>query len=184
MKLIDCRLMKINDFSIKRGTQPICALFYILDGSFSLTYDGYTRTVGKNELVAFPDNMEFERHMISPITLYNLRLVDEEHIMPRGVIKQTDHVRLITTMSYLSRLTNDNRELTEHYLKDIFMQIQTESLLTSTPHDDIVSASEEYFQNNLSRRILFQRCAHISVYLQRVSYATSSKIWIARQCVG
>ncbi len=164
MRFIDCRLMKIEDFSIKRGTQPTCALFYILDGSFSLTCDGCTRTVGKNELVSFPDNMEFERRMLSPITFYNVRLIDKEHILPRGVIKHTDHIRLIATLSYMSRLTKNDRELVEHYLKDIFIQIKTEQRLNAEPYDSIVSASEEYFEKNLSKKItLSEVCSHIGI---------------------
>ena len=161
MRLTDCRLMKANSFAIERGVHPTDALFYILEGSFSLYAEGRRYTVKENDAVFFPSDMEFERYMISPITFYNVRIEDGEG-MPRGVVTPQNTLRMISTLSYMTQLTpvkEECQELLDHLLEDIFAQLRVERMLENKRVDPIVQATLEYFERNLQGKLELARVA-------------------------
>lgn len=160
MRFIDCRLMEIPCFGIECGRQPISAIFYILKGSFTLRIDSCTVTVGPNDMVFFPSDMEFERHMIEPITFYNIRVDDYDSDL-RGVVRPMNRIRLLNTLSYMTGLSTlgGSKALSDHYLRDIFVQLRTEEVLESHKDDGVVAKSIEYFEKNLASKISLEDVA-------------------------
>lgn len=155
MKLIDCRYVTVNRFVAEHGCQPTNALFYVTGGSFSLCIGEQTEIITENDLVAFPEDMEFERHIITPVTFYYVRFEGGENI-PRGRVKITNHMRLITSLEYLVTLTqrpDGKRELKDYYLNDIFIQMRTERSIEKNLRDEVVSGAIRFFENNLSEKI-------------------------------
>ena len=155
MKLIDCRLTRASYFGMEHGYQPTNAMFYILEGSFSLYAEGQRSIVRENDLVCFPADMEFERHMISPILFYNVRLEDAEG-MPRGVVTPQNTTRMLSTLSYMTHLTPMNgscqAEL-DHLLEDIFVQLRIERTAEVNDPDPVVGAAITYFEDNLTKKL-------------------------------
>lgn len=180
MKLIDCRLMEIKDFEIVHGFHPTNALFYITNGSFSLVVDGKELIISKGDLVSFPDNMEFERRMIEPITLYNVRYVRDGDIF-RGKADVQNHTRLLTTLSYMAELSQTpdaDEELMDYYLGDIFMQLKTEQALKSPLYDGIVADAVKLFERRLDRKLSIDEVA------EEIGISVSGLIGHFKQTLG
>lgn len=155
MKLIDCRHVTINNFVAESGFQPTNAIFFVTGGSFSLCIGEQTEIITENDLVFFPEDMEFERHIISPVTFYYVRFEGGENI-PRGRVKVINLMRLITTLEYLVTLTqrpDGKRELKDYYLSDIFMQLRIERSIEKNLRDEVVSGAIRFFERHLSEKI-------------------------------
>ncbi len=180
MKLIDCRLMEIKSFSIERGFQPTDAIFYILEGSFSLEAEGQKHIIKKGDFTSFPADMEFERHMITPLKLYNIRY-EQDGTVPRGKVKIKDHNRLLSTLSYMTKLSLDpdgDQKLKDYYLGDIFMQIKTEELLESLSFDSVVNDTVAFLEHNLEKKL------SISEIARSVGVSVSGLIGHFRKSIG
>ena len=163
MKLIDCQTLTISVFGKEEGYQPTDALFYVTDGSFFLETEEGAYTVTENSLVAFPHNMFFKRRVLSPLTFYYVKL-EEMKNMPRGFIPIKNHARLLSTLSYMKKAAayaNDAHDLANHYLKDIFAQIELEALGTYSVDDKIVARAISYFSENISQKITLSHLTKI-----------------------
>ena len=114
-----------------------------------------TEIITENDLVFFTEDMEFERRIISPVTFYYVRFEGGEDI-PRGRVKITNHLRLVSSLEYLLTLTgrpDGKRELKNYYLNDIFMQIKTERSIEKNLRDDVVAGAIRYFELNICKKI-------------------------------
>lgn len=154
-KLIDCRLVTLDSFATEHGFQPTDAMFYVVGGSFLLCIGEQTEIITENDLVILPAGMEFERHMIAPVTLYHIRFEDSVEL-PRGRVKVANHTRLLATLAYLTELTSrpdGRREYKDYYLGDIFMQIKTERSMEKKQNDSVVAGAIQYFEANLNKKI-------------------------------
>lgn len=161
MTLISSRIMMLDHFVICKGRQPINSLFYILEGSFFLTVDGKKKLVSSGNLVSFPNNMDFEREMISPILFYNVQISDNFDL-PRGYVHVEDHNRLVSSLEYMTKLSSRNdvsKELINHYLNDIFIQLKLEVMQSQSIDNSIVKKAIEYFEYNLARKISLSEVA-------------------------
>lgn len=155
MKLLSSRLITLDHFSITEGTQPMNAFFYIINGAFELTVDGKTRKISKNELVFFPNDMEFKRYMTSPLTFYNVQVSDGKQL-PRGYVKVKNHARLLSTLEFLTELSarpDSKQRMKDHYLQDVLMQLEMEKISAEKLDDPITLKAIEFMENHLSKKI-------------------------------
>lgn len=155
MSFISSRIMTLTYFEIEHGYQPIDAFFYILEGSFLLKTEDDVRIIEKNNLVFFPRDMEFERKMISPITFYNVQ-ADSSENFSRGYTAVKDHMRLKSTLETLTRLyslPDSDKEIENHYLEDVFIQLRAERLFHKETYDRCTASAIEYMESNMAKKL-------------------------------
>lgn len=165
MKLFDCRRVTKQSFITERGFQPINSLFCILEGEFTYTADGKSTRAGKGDVLLFPDNVYFERRMLSPMTFYYARFSLSEDDPPYTQILRAEcRDRLLedfVMMERLSNLLSPSAVLADHYLADIFASLATERLAESEERDPIVGRALLYFREQLSAPISLAETARI-----------------------
>lgn len=153
MELVDSKILNINRFGTEVGCQLSDAIFFVLDGSFSLKADGREEIVSKNEIAFFPKDMFFERYILSSLSFYYVKITGNDDL-PKGKIPLGNPMRILSTMSLLHTCTqNGDRELSNHFLKDIFKQIEAEKRHTNSHLDRITSETVQYFKENLNKKI-------------------------------
>ena len=130
VKLIDCKILQMDRFGVEYGYQPTDALFYVLEGSFSLTIDGETKIVTKNDLVAFPHTMIFERHILSSLKFYFIKL-EYPGEMPWGIVPIDNRMRLLSSLTFMVEMfrTKNNLSMAEYFLQDVFVSLLQISLI-------------------------------------------------------
>jgi AraC-like DNA-binding protein len=153
MHLRDSKLLNIEQFGVEAGCQAADALFFIVDGSFTLTIDGKTELITKNSLVCFPSDMYFERRVVSPLLFYYVKLMGGDPL-PQGRIALDNPLRLLSTFHLLhGAAQNGAYELADHFLKDVFMQIEAEKICTKKSYDPITNDVIRYFQKHIKEKI-------------------------------
>ena len=161
-ELIDCRRVEKTGFKMRSGFQPTNSLFFILKGEMAYMMGGERESAGENELVCFPDNVYFEREMLSPLTFFYLRFENKNRYdLPFGKIYIENKMRLISSFEYLAK-TNDEK-LKRHYLDDIFIQIETDKIVGEKKADDIVVRTEKFFKEHIKDKICIRDAADVSV---------------------
>lgn len=172
--------MKFTKFAIEHGFQPTDALFYIVQGSFTLTIDGEECVVSKNNIVSFPSNMEFKRKILEPLTLYNVRYVRDREVFG-GKLEVKNHTRILSTLSYmisLSQLPCADESITQHYLEDIFLQLKTEQMLKLPLCDSIVADAISCFECSLDKKI------YINDIAESIGVSVSGLMWHFNKALG
>ena len=153
MRLVASNYLNIKEFGTVEGCQLADALFFVLDGSFELTVRGKKTSVGKNELVSFPENMFFERHITSPLSFYYVKL-EGYNKMPEGKVALDNPIRALSSFNLLhSAYQNGKIQLANHFLKDIFMQIEAENSICSVSYDKITESAIVFLRENLKSKI-------------------------------
>lgn len=153
MHLRDSKLLNIEEFGVEAGCQSADTIFFVVEGSFTLTLDGKTELITKNELVCFPNDMYFERHVISPLLFYYVKLAGNE-TLPRGKVALEHPLRALSTFHLLhSAVQNGAYDLANHFLKDIFAQIEAEKICGSKSYDSITNDVIRYFKTHIKEKI-------------------------------
>ena len=162
MELEDSKLMNLNRFGTEEGYQYSDSLFFVTDGSFTLKINGNEEVISKNELVFFPGDMFFERRIRSTLSFYYIKITGECGL-PGGRVYVDNPVRMLSTLNllHLSNAAGD-RELANHFLKDVFRQIEAEQKYTVCCSDRITEGVLKYFKENLKRKITL---ADLTAYL-------------------
>lgn len=159
----DCRYLSMDKFQMNSGFQPKNSLMYIVKGKISYCMDKKSETSGKDELVCFPDDIYFEREILEPVSFYYIRFENPEKcILPVGKVSVKDRSRLLSTLNYMHKLQmmpEDNSELKNYYLNDIFVQIKADELMTNGNNDDVVKKASEFFKDNLDKKISLEDTA-------------------------
>lgn len=164
MRLISSRLMRLTCFEIENGRQPMNAFFYILEGSFYFSANGVEKIIGKNDLVFFPNDMDFKRKIITPITFYNVQTTDSIGF-PRGYVEVKNHMRLKSTLELLTELSahpHEDSSIEQHFLEDVFVQLSSEKLFNNELYDGCVSQAIRFMEKNLSSKISIKDIARHS----------------------
>lgn len=153
MQLRDSKLLNIEQFGVEVGCQSADALFFVVDGSFTLKINGETELITKNELVCFPSDMYFERHIVDPLLFYYVKLTVSSSL-PHGKVILENPIRTLSTFNLLhSALQNGSYDLANHFLKDVFMQIEAEKIYSSKSYDRITNDVIRYFKENIKKKI-------------------------------
>ena len=164
MRLVASNYLNIKEFGTVKGCQLADALFFVLEGNFELIVKGRKTVVGKNELVSFPENMYFERHVKTPLSFYYVKL-EGYGTMPEGKVALDNPIRALSSFNLLhSAYQNGNNRLANHFLKDIFMQIEAENSICSVSHDKITESAITFFRENLNSKITLSKItSHLGI---------------------
>lgn len=179
MELLHCRVSTMNTFGLERGSQPTDALFYVLEGRFSLTVGGKTTEIGSGTLVAFPHDMPFERKILAPLTFYFVKLAAGGEL-PHGVVSVKDHRRLVSSLAAMEQALMEpaDRALAQHFLTDIFMQLKSEARAAVPPRNSVVEAALRYMRDHLAEKML------VSVLAREMGVSVSSFTKQFREATG
>ena len=155
-----------REFFRTKGADSNPYLIYLLEGAYSLTLQGITRTVLPGTVVFFSPNTEMERHVLEPIRFLYIRF-NRKHdgepwretkifsdLSPRG---KEDLHRLL----FLTETEGDGGlELKTHYFNDLLLCLEPPKRRTAE------RASAEGLPPNLQRALSFMTehlCEKLSV---------------------
>ncbi len=137
----------------------------LLEGSFSLTMRGKSETVNPQDVVIFPQNESFSRHVIKPIRSLYIRFdleteIDKgkgfprvQEVLPIGKLMFADRTRVTENIARLTALANIHTQealnLSSHYFNDIwyeYLHSQSIRYLHGIPEitDPMISSAVRY----------------------------------------
>ena len=68
-----------KQFEMIKGSRPWNSFLIIAEGSFSFTVGGKEYHVEKDEIACFPQNVRYEREVISPLTFHQFAFMADSH---------------------------------------------------------------------------------------------------------
>ncbi len=152
----------------------------LLNGSFSLTMEGKTSTVEAGDVVIYPPEVFFDRHVLSPIRSLYIRFDvrfdrASENILtkfgeaaPVGKLEFKDDGRIAEDIAVLSAIANQHSEhaisLADHFFRDIwyaYMHIRSfhDIGINDTVDDPMTAETIRYFKEHFSDPIMLSRYA-------------------------
>ena len=164
-QLIDCRLITLERFKLERGKQPKHSLLFLLSGEIEGNIGGVPFCAGADTLVSFPDDVAFERRIVSPCELYYVRYENPDgDPLPVGVIEVEDTRRLTSTLQYLTRLSvlPTQLDLGNGFLADIFRQLEAQTLLSHIQNDPVIARVHRFFEQHLAEKITLSQIAQVA----------------------
>lgn len=129
---IEDKITSRKEFDIVKGYQPTYALFYLKEGSFLLQMGNTDSIVHKGDFCIFPDNIEFYRTVIQPISFIYLKFRINEKSkftfpLPMGKINITNKERLLDNIMTYELLSQNTQPraiyLRRHILQDILLTV-------------------------------------------------------------
>ncbi|MBE6589241.1 MAG: helix-turn-helix transcriptional regulator [Ruminococcaceae bacterium] len=131
------------------GSDDIFAL--VKEGSFSMEREGTCFIVQKNEGALFRKNVLYQRHVISPVTMYLFRYKSDIPVFDTDHIIFHNQERLASTLSMLERLDTEvfgnDFEYRSHLFSDLAMQYAMENKAPESSDDPIEHAMDEIRQS-------------------------------------
>ncbi len=153
MELVDSKILNITEFGTEIGCQLSDAVFFVIEGSFTLKIKEKTELITKNELVCFPSDMFFERKVVDPLSFYYVKLTGNDS-MPFGRVVLENPIRMLSTLQLLhSSYQSGARDLANHFLIDVFMQIEAEKISAHILYDRVTNEVIRYFKKNINEKI-------------------------------
>ncbi len=156
------------------GEQNIFAL--VAKGSFVYSCEGIEhQEVSELEAVCFEKNIEYRRHVTSPLVLFLFRFKSDDISLPRCKLTFRDQVRLRSTISLLEALEKHispaEFSYKQHLLSDIFTQYMMENALPlqkSGEHDELIATATRHMQRHMGESLaLPEVAAHVGLsYVQ------------------
>jgi len=167
-ELTDARYMSIDRFRIEKGKVPKHSLFFITSGEMELSIAGKQERAGKNTLVSFPNDLPFERKILSHAEFYYFRYENPDRDdLPAGKLVIENPSRMLATAKLILALekTGGHAALKNAFLADLFAQTEAEAFLSGIAQDQTVALvhayMEEHLQEKLSLPMLAEQ-AHLS----------------------
>lgn len=175
---IGCKKRHRDQFKIKEGVQPTCALLYLVEGSFLLNIEGKETSINAGDCAIFYDDTDFFRSVTSPITFIILQFQPNPGCpfslpLPVGKVSFQNPERFRDSIMKYQELmdTEDPRSIyyKEHLLEDILLQAFAEnssSDLLSAPknpeniRDTTVIHAAAYIRENLDRKLTIEEICH------------------------
>ena len=145
-----------ENFIIEYGSHIRDALLIILEGQISFHVNGTTYVADENDICIFQKDTLFERKVLKKIK--GIYIQFETFPMPllSGLLKTKDPARTKNTIKHLyNSITEENPQMAEHFLMDIFLMYHTPQSVT-LPHDPIVSACISFFSQHCAERITLE----------------------------
>lgn len=168
-RFIDSKITTRNEFQLTEGMQPTCALFYLKEGAFTLTLNGQETNINAGDLIIFPDDIPFRRHVTTPIVFAYIKFTIEQNCpylppIPYGKIALGAHrERILANLDMLESLREniDQRSalLREHLLEDILLLLDTAAPNAADTNkeqiftDALVLHAKTYIDNHLEKPI-------------------------------
>ena len=161
----DCRYVGLSQFKIERGYQPKHTLLFVVSGEIAFDMNGARERCAADTLISFPEQIYFERSVLTPCECYYVRYDNPDHDpLPVGKLRIENVGRLLSTLQYLLKLNGvtGHESLKNGLLADIFHQIEAEALLDSIQNDRIVTLVSRYFDKHLADKIALADAAEIA----------------------
>ena len=176
--LLGCKKRHRDQFKIKEGVQPTYALLYLIDGSYLLNIDGKETTLSAGDCAIFPDDIDFFRSVIDPITFIILQFQPNPNCpysvpVPFGKVDFINPARFKDSIKKYEELmeAEDPRSVyyKEHLLEDILLQAFAENqgreLLstassTEATHDITVIRAIGFIKENLDKKLTIETVCH------------------------
>ncbi len=183
-KFLEGKVTNRTEFQIIKGPQPTLALIYLKEGCFSLEIGNAKTMVKKGECSIFPDDIDFLRSVIAPISFIYVKFTINPSCpivfpLPHGKVVFQDIQRFRNNIEkYESLLGNTSPQAVyyrEHILEDILLQVSlehTDGYLFHTEDSDtleyaiqncrdtIVNAAIHYIRSELNHKITIERICH------------------------
>lgn len=183
-KFLEGKITSRTEFQIVKGPQPTLALIYLKEGSFSLEFSGERTVVEKGECSIFPDDMDFLRSVVSPISFIYIKFAINPSCpivfpLPHGKIVIQDQKRFQSNIEkYESLIGNTSPQAVyyrEHILEDILLQLSLEHTNGYLLHtedtdtlayaiqncrDPIVKSAIHFIRSELGQKITIERICH------------------------
>jgi len=148
-----------ESFVIEYGSHVRDAIIIVLEGQFTCTIHGRSYTAFPKDICVFRKDTLFERKVLEPIRCVYIQFEEFPTPLRSGLLKTADPVRTENTIGHLFHaVTEQNKELTEHFLRDIFLLHQPPEAALD-PADPIISGCIAYFSRHYSERITLDMLA-------------------------
>lgn len=176
-KFIEGKITTRQEFQMVKGRQPTYALMYLREGSFSLEINGKQSIVEKGDCCIFPDDIDFSRSVLIPISFIYLKFIINpaspiSYPLPTGKVVFRDRLRFISNIEkYESLIGNSSPHAIyyrSHIMEDILIQaalendsnffLHTESsdsveYALQNSHDPIVKAAVAFIRSELDKKL-------------------------------
>lgn len=190
-KLVIYEYTTRNKFQIEHGYHPFNSLYIIQSGVFVSKSNDVINTYKSGDVLFFPPDMEFNRHIVEPLIFHFILFERNEDsqlnfTLPAGKLEFRDRTRLQSTLQTLNRLASIQRnfdEIRQHLLNDIIYQyyIETQTIpdYTNEEFDDaVLIATINYMKNNISSKLNLNQLSNI------VGISPSGLIWKFKTKLG
>lgn len=173
---IECKTTSRDEFEMTEGRQPTYALFFLKKGSFRIKLDDKENIVKENDCIILPDDIDFFRTVIEPISFIYLKFKINPKCnfkidVPYGIVRFKNHRRFRDSIEKYEKITEARGAAEiyyrEHLLEDILLQAfaeqgaknsigsQFESIEDEVErcHDMVAKVAAQYILNNISSKI-------------------------------
>ena len=152
-------IIRRDSFVIEYGSHVRDSIIIVLEGQFTCTIHGHSYTAFQNDICVFCKDTLFERKVLTPIRCVYIQFAEFPTPLRSGLLKTADPARTENTIRHLLQaVTEQNKELTEHFLRDIFLLHQPPEAALD-PADPIVSGCIAYFSSHCAERITLDMLA-------------------------
>ena len=152
-------IIRRDSFVIEYGSHVRDSIIIVLEGQFTCTIHGHSYTASQNDICVFCKDTLFERKVLTPIRCVYIQFAEFPTPLRSGLLKTADPARTENTIRHLLQaVTEQNKELTEHFLRDIFLLHQPPEAALD-PADPIVSGCIAYFSSHCAERITLDMLA-------------------------
>lgn len=146
-------LITRESFVIEYGSHVRDSIIIVLEGQFTCTIHGRSYTASPKDICVFCKDTLFERKVLEPIRCVYIQFEEFPIPLRSGLLKTADPDRTENTISHLTQaVAEQNKELTEHFLWDIFLLHQPPEA-AADPGDPIVSDCIAYFSGHCAEHI-------------------------------
>lgn len=180
-RFLEGKVTSRMEFQIIKGPQPTLALIYLKEGCYSIEIDGKKTMVKKGECSIFPDDIDFLRTVVSPISFIYVKFTVNPTCpivfpLPHGKVVIQDKKRFRNNIEkYETLIGNTSPQAVyyrEHILEDLLLQISLEytngylfhsedanALETAIANcrDPIVNAAVRFIRAQLDQKITIDR---------------------------
>ena len=114
-----------KNFILENGVHDKNSLLIVLKGAFEFSFDGKINIAHVNDIVFFPKNIRFSRHVIEPLKCLYIQADSAFDLLNGGLLKTSDIARQNNTVMHLKEaVINANDCLIDHYVNDILYQLK------------------------------------------------------------
>ncbi len=163
LKYHSCYLVSKSKFEVENGILTKASAFYITNGEIQYIINNKSEIATAGDFVCFPTELYFERKITKPLTFYHIIFENPQKMaLPYGKIFFADKERLLSNLEYLYNLElipNENQNLKNHFLNDVFIQQMADISIKHTQKDEIVIKARTYFEKNIEKKITLEKTA-------------------------
>lgn len=177
-----------KQFEMIKGSRPWNSFLIIAEGSFSFTVGGKEYHVEKDEIACFPQNVRYEREVISPLTFHQFAFMADSHHpyvmqLEAGKLKiPPAHVRsVIETLDLAAKFfASESEEVHCRVIENLLMEhylYSTKNQKTAVGQDKDVAYVVQYMSEHLSEKINMEEIAE-SLYLSNAGLIWKFKTYL------